>query len=221
MSEWGAKRAEAEQAQCSQGVVAAARATAQQIVCSSTYSRLYFVVVLLNHVQLVWLLLGDVWEKQAALFVLEVASTVLLAAECLLKLAAEGCAKYVGHWLNRVDAAIVLLSVPVLAASPVVLKAAAPAHTVAGGVVLCARFCMQQLRLLCALKKFVATCGTALQTRVLGCHHDPRATASLPTSTPSPGLLWCPGCQCWQPLRTTAAAPAPKVLVAPRLRLCL
>ena len=155
MSERVTQRAEAEPAQSSQGVVAAVRATAQQLVGSSTYSRLYFAVVLLNHVQLVWLLLGDVWEKQAALFVLEVASTVLLAAECALKLAAEGGAMYVSHWLNRVDAAVVLLSVPVLVASPLVLRAAARAHTVAGGVVLCARFCMQQLRLLCALKKFV------------------------------------------------------------------
>ena len=86
---------------------------------------------------------------------LEVASTVLLAAECVLKLVAEGGTKFVAHWLNRVDVAVVLLSLPVLAASPFVLRAVAPAHTVAGGVVLSARFCVQQLRFLCVLKKFV------------------------------------------------------------------
>lgn len=137
-------------------VALAVSATAREVLCSRTYARAYFVVVLTNYVPLVWLLLGDVWARAPRLLVLETASTALLLVECLLKTAAEGAAKYTAQALNVVDVVALALSALLLAATPLV-AAHCGAASLASASVLALRCCAQVLRFLCVFKKFVSS----------------------------------------------------------------
>lgn len=131
----------------------AVSATAREVLCSRTYGRAYYAVVLVNFVPLVWLLLGDVWARAPHLLALEGASTALLLVECLLKTAAEGAAKYTAQALNVVDVAALALSALLLAAAPLVAARCGPA-SLASAAVVALRCCAQVLRFLCVFKKF-------------------------------------------------------------------
>ena len=144
----------------------AVRATARAVLCSRTYGRAYFAVVLANYVPLVWLLLGDAWARAPRLLALETASTALLLVECLLKTAAEGAAKYTAQALNVVDVAALALSALLLAATPLV-AAHCGRTSLASAAVLALRCCAQVLRFLCVFKKFVIQRLPPPQTQTL------------------------------------------------------
>lgn len=131
----------------------AVRATAREVLCSQTYGRAYYAVVLANYVPLVWLLLGDAWARAPRLLALEGASTALLLAECALKAAAAGAAHY-AQALNALDVLALALSVPLVAAAPLVAAHCGPT-SLPSAAVLVLRCCAQVLRFLCVFKKFV------------------------------------------------------------------
>ena len=163
------------------------RGMAQDALWSSAYSRLYFVVVFENYVQLVWLALGSFWEKNSTLYVLEVVSAGLLICESILKAIAQGGSRYISQPLNVIDVIVIGLSVPVLIAAPLISRAMG-IQSPLDVVCVCIRLCMQQVRLLCVLKKFVFVYTPVMRCDIVvhpcvcvsSCH-----PVNIPTSMPS------------------------------------
>lgn len=173
------------------------RGLAQDVLWSSSYSRIYFIVVFENYLQLVWLALGKFWEKNTTLYGLEVVSTVLLICESVLKAIAQGGPRFIAQPLNVIDLIVIGLSVPVLIAAPLISRSLGVQSTL-DVISVCIRLCLQQTRLLCVLKKFVlcsSDAGSIVSSSLCVCFlpvNIPILMPSLLSPSASPGLMTVP-----------------------------
>lgn len=130
---------------------------ATAVLYSKTFLIVYFVNLFVNYMLLVWLLVATITRDYVTLtgawmFVFEVVTTVFLFFEtAVLRMASVGFRSFFLHQSNVYDMGVLFLSVVVIVGAktlPLVIKWT----DVANAATVCARFFVQQLRLIAVIK---------------------------------------------------------------------
>jgi hypothetical protein len=170
------------------------RAAATSVLYSKTFLVVYFVNVFVNHMLLVWLLVATVSRDYETLtglwmFVFEVVTTTFLLFETCVRGVSVGARSFFLHQSNVYDVGVLALSVVVLVGAKTAPLLVSGWSDVASAAVVCARFFVQQLRLIAVIKNQYRNFNSQSRVSIFLEVDSGTGTAALPPSPQPPGGL--------------------------------